>query len=247
MDVLLSRIDGEAEALLRIFFGTEGVVLLLMIAFVWAVAAMVKKAIDVRTSALTAQPFLVPFVNLVALGGTVSLMVRYLYRGAPLLVTCVLVLGGASVVFTFGLRARAWGVGILQMLSSRLGVGDRLDLEGTEGIVDRIGLFRIELRTDDGERVHVPVAALDGRTFSVSSPERAFPVEFTVHLDHPASAEDVERTQRRAQLCPFRDTSRAVTVTVDPVSPTRVIVRFRAWSEAAARRARTYLLARSDP
>lgn len=246
MDLLLNRIDAEAENLLRIFFGVNGLVLLLMIAVVWAVAAMVKKGIDVRRGALTSHPLLVPFVNLLALGGTVSLMVRYLYRGAPLILTCVLVLGGAAMVFTVGLRARAWAVGILQVLSSRLGVGDRLELEETVGIVDRIGLFRIELRTEDGERVHVPVAALDGRTFSVSSPERAYPVELAYHLDHPVKAEDVERAQRNAQLCPFRDTGRAVTVTIDPAAPNRMIVRFRAWSEAAARRAQAYLLARGN-
>ncbi len=242
MDLLLSRIDTEAENLLRILFGVDGLVLLVLLAVVWLVAAMLKKALQVRTRALTNNPLLLPAVNLFALGGAVSLIVRYFYRGAPLLVTFVLVLGGASMVFTFGLRARAWGVGLAQVLTSRLGIGARLELDACVGIVERIGLFQLILRTDDGERVHVPVATLDGQTFKVSSPERAYPVEYTLHLEHPAQPEDVAHAERSAQLCPYRDGSRAVTVTIDPTAPTRLVVRFRAWSEAAARRARTYLL-----
>lgn len=244
MDTLLLRIDTEAGNLLRIFFGLDGLVLIVLVALIWLGAAALRKTLRLRTGVLADSPIAVPTVNAVGLVLTVALFVRYLYRGAPLLIAFVLLVASAAMVFALGVRARAWLSGVGQILLARLQPGDRVSFEEASGFVARIGLFRLILRTDGGDRLHVPVAALDGRTFSVSSPERAFPVAYIAHLAAPADADSLALVRRHAALCPYRDTKSAVFVEVDSTDPTRVHVRFRAWSQSAAGRAEGYLRTR---
>ncbi len=165
----------------------------------------------------------------------VSIVILYLLHAAPQ----VTLLGSAAILvalaWSLGWRINAWLSGVSQVLQGRVLKGDRLRLGDSQGIVYSIGLFRIILRNSAGERVHVPLSALKGVTYSTSSPQRSHPVDLQWRFQKPPLVQALERLKRSIQLSPFRDQVAPVEFEITSDDGCSFHIQFRAWSESAGR------------
>jgi small-conductance mechanosensitive channel len=164
----------------------------------------------------------------------------FLHRQAPLTSALAVIVLGVIATIAFAIDSRGWVRAAVALWRGRIRVGDRLDMGDVNGRVEDVGLFRVIIENDDGGRTHIPTARFGHAIFTVSSPERVFPVEIHIVVEHRLTETDLETLRRIAVLSPYREHESAIVI--EPSSdPTRALVRFRSWSEDGARLARTHL------
>lgn len=171
----------------------------------------------------------------------VSLVLERLFAVVPLFTAGALGLGLAGFAFSAGSRLQAWLMAWGTVLRGRLRLGDHLALGAVRGVVERLGLLRIHLRTEAGGVVFLPTRMLTETSLEVSTPERSFPVELVLSVDALVDAAALARARAVASLCPYRVWTSEVTVSA--AGERQLRVRLLAWSAAAAERAEAYLRA----
>ena len=242
VDLLLDRVDREAAALVDAFFGGQVAGLIATLVVVLAAALLVERlARRLRGLAPARRPLLQLAIYATALLVAISVVARTAYATAPLLVAVAAALGGAGVLFTLGLRLRVWVSAVVMLLSGRLRPGDRIAVDGVEGIIRSAGLFQVVVDGDGAGRLYIPTATLFERTVWLGSPEQAHPVEVEVRRSGAITVEQRRRLYRVAALCPYRAQGSEVTLVSASGDECWVTVRLSAWSEAAARRAEEHL------
>lgn len=240
---LLDYVSRETDAVMDMLAGggAGGLLLLgLLLALVtlWLTLAVRRRRRSGTGNISTFSSLLVG-LRLLTAAIIVSALLRYLFDRAKVFAAVVLLFGAAGALLSLGLAARRWLAGVLHVLRRTIHEGDRLTVGDVDGTVERLGLFRLLLRRDDGARMFLPVGALADQSFTVSSPEQSFPVEVLLGDERPLVAADRTRLALAAKLCPYRESGSDVHV--EPAEGGRVLVRLRCWSAAAAARAEAYL------
>lgn len=179
-------------------------------------------------------------ISAVTLVLAVAVSLIFLSRLAPLTSALAVIVLGVIATAAFAVDSRGWVRAAVALWRGRIRVGDRLDMGGVRGRVADVGLFRVVVETDDGGRTHIPTARFGHEVYTVSSPERVFPVEIHIVSEQRLTEADLETLRRIATISPYREHASAIVI--EPSSdPRRVLVRFRSWSEDGARLARAHL------
>lgn len=240
---LADRIEAEGDALVGalgspwtwLFLG----VLIAVLVGSWLLRRFIAKqerfSLQVRTVAISVNSALTLVLALAA-----SLF--FLHQQAPLLTALSLMLLGVVATVAFSVSSRGWVRAIVALWRGTIRVGDSLQLGDLRGRVDSVGLFRVVVETDDGGHMYIPTDRFGREVYSVSSPERVFPVEVQIYAARNLSETDLETLRRIAALSPYREDGSSIIVEPGP-DPTRATVRFRSWSEDGARHARAHLTA----
>jgi small-conductance mechanosensitive channel len=198
---------------------------------------------------LTPRVRAVATASINALAGVVVAVVvaGFLWSRAPLLLGIALAVLAATAGLGIAIRSRAWMWGLVMIWRGRARIGDRLRFGAIDGTVAEVGIIGITVIGDDGARIFIPNAKLAGDTFSVASPEEVYPAEVTVRRDdRDLTRDDLERLRRIGVLCPYRETSGNVVVTLGPDARSATVA-VRSWSEEAARLASDYIAHAFEP
>ena len=237
----------QAAALADLLLGRSGAVLVLQligilivqVALQWAIARWGARSGQRALSALARVT-----VRLIAVAAALAAVLGALLEAAPLFTAGALGLGLAGVAFSVGVRLQGWIGAWSMLLLGRIRLGDHLELGGVRGVVEQLGLLRLNLRTEAGGRVLLPTRLLTEASLEVSTPEQSFPVDLLLR-GAPLDAAALDRARALAGLCPYRVWSSEVQVVVEDDRQLRI--RLLAWSAAAAERAETYLRAALTP
>lgn len=239
---LLNRLANEAEQLMSAVFGGRVFSLLLVLLLIWGLAWGIRYIVSRRSDSPGLRSAIGLGLNALALFASISMILRHFYASAPSLTTILAMVGAGGAVFGFGAKLRGWTLGLSMVMRGHIRPGDRISIDGTTGIVEHVGLSRLSLRGEQGDTRYLPLNTLDDQSFSVASPERAYPVEAQLPMDSAPSRERLKAIEQLALLCPYRDLRSAVSLNTD-ANEKKVTVRFRAWSAGAARRAEAYMQA----
>ncbi|MCA9550055.1 MAG: mechanosensitive ion channel [Myxococcales bacterium] len=234
----------QAAALADLLLGRAGLALLIELAFIFLLQVGLRWALG-RWGERTGRSALAALarfgVRLGALVIVLALALRALFTAVPLFTAAVLSVGLAGVAFSVGFRIQAWIGAWGMVLRGRVRLGDHLELGSVRGVVERLGLIRLHMRTESGGRVLLPVRMLTEASVEVSTPEQSFPVDLLLRVPGPVGAAELERARAVAGLCPYRVWSSEVQVVAEAQDGLRV--RLLAWSSSAAERAEAYLRA----
>ena len=187
---------------------------------------------------LTGLQLLVTLLLAVWVGERVA---RHLLDEAPLLASVVTVVFAATLAGTLAWRLQQVVVGGALTLRGNLRAGDRVTLGDATATLERVGLLRMRLRSDDGAIVFVPLRALAEETVTVASPTRTQAVTVQLTTDAPPTALDRERWRRVAVACPYREAGSRVWIENDGPSTTLVRVHIQVWGVRAVDAARDWL------
>lgn len=178
-------------------------------------------------------------IRVLAWGTGAALVLRRVAQVAPTIAAAGAVLVAFGLAFGLGIRAQTWLLGWALLLGGRVRVGDHLEVGGIQGVVERLGLLRVLLRTDEGARVVMPTRALTERAVTLSAPDQTVPVDLRLVFDSPLDARSLQRARVLASLCPYRSWH------VDPIvtteGPRELRVRLQTWSTDAASAAEGFL------
>lgn len=240
---ILDYISRETDAVMDVLAGggAAGLVLFgLLVALItlWLTVA-VRRWRRAGTGNVSTFSSLLVGLRLLTAAIFISAILRYLFDRAKIVAAAILLFGAAGALLSLGLAARRWIGGVILLLRRTIHEGDRLTVGDVDGTVERLGLFRMLLRRDDGARMFLPTGALADQSFTVSSPEQSFPVEVLLGEERPLGLAARERVALVAKLCPYRESGSDVHV--EAAEGGRVLVRLRCWSAAAAARAEAYL------
>lgn len=239
------RVAREGELLARFLTSAEvlvlvGVVVVVALAFGalsrWVRAWRLRQGFTVGR--LTTAGFT---VNVAGLLVVVALALRLVFARAPLISSGLVLVAVAALLVTLARAAPAWAVGLGLILRRGVHEGDRLKAGEAEGVVERVGLFRIVLRRPDGARLFLSVVALGGDAVSVASPRAVYPVEVRLTRAEGIGTEERGRIRAIATLCPYRAAASEVAVTTAADDPKACVVRLQSWSATAAQNAEDYL------
>ncbi|MBK8009987.1 MAG: mechanosensitive ion channel [Deltaproteobacteria bacterium] len=240
LHALVDRLSSEGRGFLDTIFGTHALSLIALIALVWSVVFLtvrfLRRGERPQVGAKGALALHAAGVLI-----TCALVARRLVEAAPLIGTLIIAAGGVAVFFSLALKAKSWLVGLISVFRGRVRRGDRLTIEGYRGLLVGIDVFRLTLRTESGEEIHLPISALSERPYAVASPKKTYPVELQVYRDKPIDPAERHRIFRFAALCPYRELAGELSVRSVPEDNRRLIVRLTSWSPSAARRAEEYL------
>ena len=240
LQALVDRLSSEGRGFLDAIFGAHALSLISLIALVWIVVFLA-----VRFLRRGERPH-VGAKGALALHAagvliTCALVARRLVEVAPLIGTLIIAAGGVAVFFSLALKAKSWLAGLVTVFRGRVRRCDRLTVEAYRGLVVGIDVFRLTLRTESGEEIHLPVSALAERPYAVASPKKTYPVELQVYREKPIDPGERQRIFRFAALCPYRELAGELSVRSVAEDNRRLIVRLTSWSPTAARRAEEYL------
>lgn len=164
-------------------------------------------------------------------------VMRQVVVAAPVIGTVVILLLLGLVTVANLDRVRSLIVGVMPRWRERVRLGDRIDAEGTEGVVRHRGAFGIELETMDGRRVHLPNHLLASGPLVVQRARDAIQVAVTM-TNVPQDERTLEQLRRAVLLSPYRVAGSPVSVTPRGKS---VVVQLQAWSKEATRDASHHL------
>lgn len=133
------------------------------------------------------------------------------FRAAPVLTVLVTVSSTMLLVVAFSGVLRSAYVGLGLAWRGRIRQGDRFELAGHVGIVQRFGLLRLELRDASGATLVVPNRLLDEGVIRVEAVKHTTHVCATVAWAHDALVTEAG-LRKIAMLSPYRVAGSAVTI-----------------------------------
>ena len=168
------------------------------------------------------------------------LIARRVAAAAPIVsaFAFVVLLASASWVFSGHIQNALVGVGLV--LRRRIRGGDRIQVGGHGGIVQRVGIAQVELRQPDGATSFVPNRLLNDAVVTVARVKNTVPVRVRLRLAGAVTGDVLEDARRVAVLSPYRAPGSMVEVTGEE-DDHAVAVQIQVWSEAAGREARAQL------
>lgn len=164
-----------------------------------------------------------------------------LFSAAPLVTTVGLTLTVPCLVLVLAPTLQSVVVGLELALRRRLREGDRVLFGGASGIVQRIGLTHVHLRSPEGNTRHIPARLFARQVLEVERARNAVPVTVRVPLSRPPTPQLVESARRVAALCPYRVPGSALAVPPWTRRAAELAVEIHVWSEDAVSDARTQL------
>lgn len=168
-------------------------------------------------------------------------LLLWLLKHSPMLTLGVTVM----LIVALGLS----GVTLMRNLLSGLGIalrgnlqpGVHVEIDGQEGVIERIGPATMRIMTPDEELLFIPNRRFREVAFSVRAPERMASVVVRFTLPRPASDDDCVVARRAALLCPYRHFDSDVHVQVEGERDERLVIRFQTPSEPVALRAEQFM------
>lgn len=132
--------------------------------------------------------------------------------------------------------------GVMLVFFRPFQVGDHIDVAGTSGVVETIGIFNVVLKTLDNRVVHVPNSLVYGGTITNNNAERTRRIDLLIPIGYDADIPQarsvigaIVAAEKRIQKYP------APEIAVQDVLTTTVVVAVRVWVETG-----DYGNARSD-
>lgn len=178
-------------------------------------------------------------VRLVAWAAAVALVLGRIAAVAPMIAAVGVLLVIFGLAFGIGVQARGWVIGWGLLLAGKVRIGDQLALErGARGVVERLGLLRLLLRTDEGARVVLPTRALTERGVTLSTPDQTVPVDLRLPVTRALDGATLRRLRILAGICPYRSWTTEPSVLMEGERTVRV--RLQVWSTEAAEAAEAY-------
>ena len=159
-------------------------------------------------------------------------LLRFLHR-APTLTGFALVvfIAAGSIALSPQLQNLASGAQLL--LRRKIRPGDRVQVQGCAGVVDRVGLTRMVLRSADGSRTHIPNRVFDSEVLTVVRAKDSVPVQLTLRLAQPVDVATIESARSLALLSPYRVAGSRVHAQRVLNAPNAVQVEVHVWTDAA--------------
>jgi small-conductance mechanosensitive channel len=158
---------------------------------------------------------------------------------APVLALVGLGLAVGAITVALREQIQDIAVGLALVARRRLREGDRVHIGEHAGTVRKVGLTRVELRRSDGTAIHVPTRLLGASALVIGHARHTVPVSAQIEIAADRAARAGEIALRTALCSPYRALGSPVEVRSDPGG--RLHVEIQAWSEHAARDARTQL------
>jgi len=132
--------------------------------------------------------------------------------------------------------------GVMLVFFRPFQVGDHIDVAGTSGVVETIGIFNVVLKTLDNRVVHVPNSLVYGGTITNNNAERTRRIDLLIPIGYDADIPQarsvigaIVAAEKRIQKYPTPE------IAVQDVLTTTVVVAVRVWVETG-----DYGNARSD-
>lgn len=132
--------------------------------------------------------------------------------------------------------------GVMLVFFRPFQVGDHIDVAGTSGVVETIGIFNVVLKTPDNRVVHVPNSLVYGGTITNNNAEHTRRIDLLIPIGYDADIPQarsvigaIVAAEKRIQKYP------APEIAVQDVLTTTVVVAVRVWVQTG-----DYGNARSD-
>jgi len=120
--------------------------------------------------------------------------------------------------------------GVMLVFFRPFQVGDHIDVAGTSGVVETIGIFNVVLKTLDNRVVHVPNSLVYGGTITNNNAERTRRIDLLIPIGYDADIPQarsvigaIVAAEKRIQKHP------APEIAVQDVLTTTVVVAVRVW------------------
>jgi small-conductance mechanosensitive channel len=159
------------------------------------------------------------------------LILGRLLRSAPTLTLMGVVL--AAVVLLVGLFKHVENIasGLGLAVRSRMEEGDQVRIGPYLGMVERVGLMRVQLRASGGDTVYVPNRQFAAEAMTIGRARNSFPLRISLVRPQGWRADDIERARRTALLSPYRDPKGRVAVQAEGDDGSILVVEIQIWLE----------------
>lgn len=170
-----------------------------------------------------------------------TIVVKF-HKIAPVLTSALLIVTAIVVaISSIGLLQNLYA-GASIALRGGLKKGTHMDIGERRGVVVWIGPLATGLQTPDGSIVHVPNRVFEREPFSTRSPDKTAQVTVRLPQAQPVTEAFRERARRLALLCPYRQPTSGVSITVEGDDRLMVVVAFQVPSDSLRDRAERFVL-----
>jgi hypothetical protein len=152
-------------------------------------------------------------VTILLWGWAIALIAGRLLRAAPTLTLTIGALVGVLLFIGLSRQVENVAAGIGLAMRGRIEEGDQVTVGPHTGIVRRVGMMRVQLRTPDGDLVYVPNRQFVTEVVSIGRTRNSYPLMVECVRDHAWAPDEIERARLCALLSPYRDPHSRVVVT----------------------------------
>jgi hypothetical protein len=153
------------------------------------------------------------FVTIVLWGWAVALVAGRLLRAAPTLTLTVGALVGVLLFLGLSRQVENVAAGIGLAMRGRIEEGNQVTVGEHTGIVRRVGMMRVQLRTPEGDLIYIPNRRFVADVVSIGRTRDSYPLLVECVRAHPWTADEIEKARLCALLSPYRDAHSRVSVT----------------------------------
>lgn len=168
--------------------------------------------------------------SLAVWGWALSVMAGRLLRTAPVLSLVGLGVGAAIVLVGLAPQVQNVAAGLGLAVRNRIDEGDQVTVGPHTGMVLRVGLTRVALRSNLGDTVFIPNRRFAEEAVAVGRARNSFPLRVTFVRERSWSADDMELAREIAVLCPFRDVHSRVQVKIEGDAGRVLAVEIQVWA-----------------
>jgi hypothetical protein len=152
-------------------------------------------------------------VTILLWGWAISLIAGRLLRAAPTLTLTIGALVGVLLFVGLSRQVENVAAGIGLATRGRIEEGNQVTVGPHTGIVRRVGMMRIQLRTPEGDLVYVPNRQFVTEVVSIGRTRDSYPLLVECVREHAWAPDEIERARLCALLSPYRDPHSRVSVT----------------------------------
>jgi hypothetical protein len=152
-------------------------------------------------------------ITILIWGWALVLIGSRLLRAAPTLTLTVGALIGVLLFIGLSRQVENVAAGLGLAMRGRIEEGNQVTIGGHTGIVRRVGMMRVQLRTPDGDLVYIPNRQFVTDVVSIGRTRDSYPLLVECVRDQPWTPDELERARLCALLSPYRDAHSRVSVT----------------------------------
>lgn len=152
-----------------------------------------------------------------------------LLRAAPTLTLTAGALFGVLLFVGLSRQVENVAAGIGLAMRARIDEGDQVTVGPHTGMVRRVGLMRVQLRTSEGDLVDIPNRQFVAEVVTIGRTRNSYPLLVECVRDNAWTPGEIERAKMCAVISPYRDPHSRVSVSTERDNAHVLSVEIQVW------------------